>query len=130
MSESKPIPIRFSKDERLRLQQAAAIAGYKYLSTYIHDKALGLDQTHGDPEAWAARQEINGRLAELGRGQQSLQATLALLIYLVKQKATTGDVSDLIAALEHAVQRRILPSNLLAEIEPALAEPLQRMTNG
>jgi hypothetical protein len=34
------VPIWFSENERYRLEEGAALAGYKHLSTYIKDKVF------------------------------------------------------------------------------------------
>ncbi len=126
MSETKPIPIRFSKDERRRLEEAAVIAGYKYVSAYIRDRALGREGGRDDIEGWATRQELTGRLSEIEQGQQSLQASLTLLLFLVKRRASTADISELQATIEHAAGRHVPSARLLAELDPALADLLQR----
>ena len=125
MSETKPIPIRFSKDERQRLEEAAVLAGYKHVSAYIRDRALGKDRD--DVEAWAARQEMSARLAALDHGQKSMQAALALILFLVKRKASTGDVSELQASIAHASEQQETAMHLFAALDPTSARLIRQL---
>jgi hypothetical protein len=126
MNTGKSIPVWFTEDDRRRVEEAAALAGYKHLSKYIRDKALGRDgQREADRhsmEAWAERQELIGRLAEIERGQQTAHALLAMLIFLMRKKATTGEINDLILACEKAG----MPAELLAASSPELASLIAR----
>lgn len=119
MSAGKPLPIRFSDTERKKLEEAAALAGYQYVSAYVRDKSLGLIDKQDTLEAWAGKQELAGRLAAIEQGLVVQQVTLAAILYLVKRKSSAGDVNELHAALEHAIQIRA--SDVMAEIEPQLA---------
>ncbi|MEP9768374.1 conjugal transfer protein TraA, partial [Xanthomonas euvesicatoria] len=38
MSTAKSVSVWYTEDERIRVEQAAALAGYKHLSKYIRDK--------------------------------------------------------------------------------------------
>ncbi|MFP7072910.1 conjugal transfer protein TraA, partial [Xanthomonas hortorum pv. gardneri] len=40
MSSGKSIPVWYSEEDRRRVEEAAALAGYKHLSKYIRDKSL------------------------------------------------------------------------------------------
>lgn len=121
MSTGKSIPIWFSEEDRRRVEEAAALAGYKHLSKYIREKALdrGDSRFSGrDPvEAWAERQELAGRLEEIERNQKASHALLAMLLFLMRKKATTGEVNELILACEKAG----VPADLLPELTASLS---------
>lgn len=128
MNATKPIPIRYSDEERQRLEEAAALAGYKHLSKYIRDKSLDRgsqrEATRDSMEAWAERQELIGRLAEIERSQKTAHALLAMLLFLVRKKATTGEFNELVLACEKAG----VPAELLAASFPELASLIVRFT--
>lgn len=132
MSEGKSISVWYTADERRRLEDAAASAGYPHLSAYIRDKSLdrgGLRSAHQltpreGVEAWAERQELAGRLAEIERNQKGAQALLAMLLFLMRKKATTGEFNELILACEQAG----VPAELLAASFPQLASLIARFT--
>lgn len=127
MSDGKTVSIRYSDDELNRLEQAAVLAGYKKLSPYIRDKTLdkvGLQNSGRDSlESWSERQEITGRLAEIERTQNAANAMLTTLVYLVHRKATTGEMSDFRAAVEHAG----LSSSTLDKIAPELGQLIKQL---
>jgi len=128
MSSGKAIPVWYSEDDRLRVEEAAALAGYKHLSKYIRDKSLDRGdhrETDCDSmEAWADRQEFVSRLAEIERGQKTSQALLAVLLFLARKKATTGEFNDMVLACEYAS----VPADMLAAAVPELAELLTRLS--
>lgn len=127
MTDGKTVSIRYTSDELNRLEQAAILAGYSKLSPYIRDKSLdkiGFQNTGRDSfEFWSERQEITGRLAEIERTQHAANAILTTLLYLVHRKATTGEMSDLRAALEFAG----MPSSLLEKIAPELGQLIKQL---
>ncbi|ATS24158.1 conjugal transfer protein TraA (plasmid) [Xanthomonas phaseoli pv. phaseoli] len=75
-------------------------------------------------EAWADRQELVGRLAEIERSQKGAHALLAMLLFLVRKKATTGEVNELVLACEKSG----VPADVLAASLPELAALLTRFT--
>lgn len=128
MSSGKAIPVWYSEEDRRRLEEAAALAGYKHLSKYIRDKSLGRDGHRefgrDSMEAWADRQELAGRLAEIERCQTTSQALLAMLLFLARKKATTGEFNELVLSCESAG----VPADMLATTLPELAALLTRFT--
>ena len=128
MSTGKSIPVWFTDEDRRRVEEAAALAGYKHLSKYIRDKALDRggqrEATRDSMEAWAERQELIGRLAEIERSQKSAHALLAMLLFLMRKKATTGEFNELVLACEKAG----VPAELLAASFPELASLIARFT--
>ncbi|WP_197343434.1 conjugal transfer protein TraA [Ralstonia pseudosolanacearum] len=128
MSTGKSIPVWFTDEDRRRVEEAAALAGYKHLSKYIRDKALDRggqrEATRDSMEAWAERQELIGRLAEIERSQKTAHAFLAMVLFLVRKKATTGEFNELVLACEKAG----VPAELLAALFPELASLIARFT--
>lgn len=106
MNNGKAIPVWYSQEERRRLEEAAALAGYRHLSKYIRDRALGYDSQHTSArdsmDAWAERQELAGRLAEIERSQRRAQALLAMLLFLLRGKAMAAEIDALLLACENA----------------------------
>ncbi|WP_244832198.1 hypothetical protein [Caballeronia sp. TF1N1] len=132
MSTGKSIPVWFSEEDRRRVEEAAALAGYKHLSKYIRDKAMSRDSqreaARDSMETWAERQELNGRLAEIERSQHTAHTLLSALLFLMRQKATLGEFNDLVLACENAVSGGGMPSQLLAASSPELASLITRFT--
>ncbi|MDH4910107.1 conjugal transfer protein TraA (plasmid) [Xanthomonas axonopodis pv. ricini] len=128
MSSGKSIPVWYSEEDRRRVEEAAVLAGYKHLSKYIRDKSLdrGSHRESGrdSMEAWADRQELVGRLAEIERSQKGAHALLAMLLFLVRKKATTGEFNELVLACENVG----VPADVLAVSLPELAALLTRFT--
>jgi hypothetical protein len=101
----RAIPVWYAQDDRSRIEEAAVLAGYKHLSAYIRDKSLdrGAYRWRGHEigiDASVERQDLLDRLAELERSQKATHAMLAMLLVLIRTKATTGEVNDLVAAGE------------------------------
>lgn len=131
MSTGKSIPVWFTEEDRRRVEEAAALAGYRHLSKYIRDKALSRDgqreAARDSMDAWAERQELIGRLAEIERSQKTAHALLAMLIFLMRKKATTGEFNELVLACGKAG----MPAELLAasvpELTPLIAGFMEEM---
>ncbi|AET95033.1 hypothetical protein BYI23_D015230 (plasmid) [Burkholderia sp. YI23] len=108
------------------------MAGYKHLSKYIRDKAMSRDSqrelARDSMEAWAERQELNGRLAEIERSQTTSHTLLAALLFLMRKKATTGEFNDLVLACKHAEISTATPAELLAASSPELVSLIARLT--
>jgi hypothetical protein len=128
MNDGKSISVWYTEDERRSLEQAAALAGYRHLSKYIRDKSLDSSghrkAARDSVEVWAERQELGGRLAEIERDQKAVLALLAMLLFFVRKKATTGEVNELVLACETASA----PAEVLAGVLPELAALLERFT--
>ncbi|SAK83297.1 hypothetical protein AWB77_04267 [Caballeronia fortuita] len=132
MSTGKSIPVWFSEEDRRRVEEAAALAGYKHLSKYIRDKAMSREgqreAARDNMESWAERQELLGRLAEIERSQQTAHTLLSALLFLMRKKATTGELNDLMLACEHAVSGAGMLAELLAASSPELASLITRFS--
>lgn len=124
---AKSVSVWYTEDERIRVEEAAALAGYKHLSKYIRDKSLDRgshrESGHGSMQAWADRQELIGRLAEIERSQKTAHALLAMLLFLMRKKATTGEFNALVLACQNAG----VPADVLAVSMPELAALLIRL---
>ena len=126
MNCGKAIPVWYSEEDRRRLEEASALAGYRHMSKYIRDKSLGYDSqrtsAQDSVEAWAERQELAGRLAEIERTQRSAQTLLAMQLFLLRSKATTAETNALILACESART----PTDLVAATSSQLAALIPR----
>ena len=126
MSSGKSIPVWYSEEDRSRVEEAAVLAGYKHLSKYIRDKSLDRGRYRGSNRdsmgAWAEQQEFVGRLAEIERSQKSAHALLAMLLFFVRKKATTGEFNELVLACEEVIE----PTDVLAASMPELKALLNR----
>lgn len=80
----KIIPIRLSPDDVARLEEAAARAGYRHLSTYIRDSALNVGESRALNDIREEQAEQAAQLALLG---QKIDAILFLLL----QRASAAD---------------------------------------
>lgn len=126
MNGSQSISVWYSELDRRRLEEAAALAGYQHLSKYIRDKSLN----RRDPgelgrdslDAWAEHQELAGHLADIERSQRTTSALLAMLLFLVRKKATAGEMHQLFLACEKSTE----PGDVLAAALPELATLLTR----
>ncbi len=135
MDKGSPISLWFSEDDRRCLDQAAALAGYRHVSTYIRDRVMGRISTHssagpggahGASLAWPGEAAgVREQLAELERRQRSMHAICAMLLFLVRARSTTGEVSELLAACHGAEGIEAL----LADAFPQLALALQRLVD-
>lgn len=128
MSDGKSISVWYTEDERRRIEQAAVLAGYKHVSTYIRDKSLGKgsyrETVRDSIEGWAEKQELVARLTEIERSQKSAQALLTMLLFLIHKKATTKEVNELILAGEKAG----VLTDMLSASMPELTKLLTRFT--
>ncbi|RWA36897.1 conjugal transfer protein TraA [Xylella fastidiosa] len=128
MSTAKSISVWYTEDERIRVEQAAVLSGYKHVSKYIRDKSLDRsgyrESDRNSMEAWADRQELFGRLAEIERNQKGTYGLLAMLFFLVCKKATAGEINELVLICEKVG----VPTEMLAATLPELAALLTRFT--
>ena len=127
MRSGKPIPVWYSQEDRRTVEDAAALAGYQHLSTYIRDRSLGgtgrQEAGRDSLDAWADRQELLGRLAVIERSQSEAQVLLSLLFFLLCKQLPPGEAQELILACEKSG----VPSDVLASSMPALVAQLGRL---
>lgn len=114
------ISIRYDEDDFRLIEQAAVLARYKHLTTWVRDKSLDRLPGMRSGGSWSDPEDMIGRLRVIERTQDGTQALLALLIYLVRKRATAGEVAELIAACERSGDTDALVRGALPEFVPLL----------
>jgi hypothetical protein len=129
VNDGKSVSVWYTEDERSRVEQAAALAGYKHLSKYIREKSLersGYRESLRDSmDVWADRQELASRLAEIERSQKSAHGLLMTLLFLVGKKAAAGEIRELSLLCEKAG----MPADVLAVALPEMTSLIARFTD-
>ncbi|MDQ7915848.1 hypothetical protein RCF34_22320 [Pseudomonas sp. 102515] len=122
----RTVPIRFNTEQLARVEEAAALAGYKHLSAYIRDRVLATDKGAHRPgvEDWAEQQRMLGLLESIAQEQTRNRAILTVAIYLIRQNVTQGKVNELRAQLQHLDGAE----DALAVLLPELANDIERLT--
>ena len=123
MSAGKSVSVWYLEDERNRIEQAAALAGYSHVSKYIRDRSLDRSDPRAGVEEWVDRQEFAERLEALERGLQSMQTMMAMLLALARQRSTAGQVHELAAAMAGSRSAK----EVIATMAPELASELERL---
>lgn len=124
---AKTLPIRLNDDQEARLEQAAALAGYKHLSTYVRDRALANEKSGGrqtDLDSWADQQRMLGLLENVSQAQAQNRTLLTIAVFLLRQGLQQGKVNELRAELSHMADADQLISTLL----PELASDIERLS--
>ncbi|WP_256579805.1 MULTISPECIES: hypothetical protein [unclassified Pseudomonas] len=124
---AKTLPIRLNDDQEARLEQAAALAGYKHLSTFVRDRALASEKSGGrqtDLDSWADQQRMLGLLENVSQAQAENRTLLTIAVYLLRQSLQQGKVNQLRAELSHLADADQLISTLL----PELASDIERLS--
>ena len=123
MKLAKVISIRMNEDELQRLEQAAALGGYRSLSTYIRKQIFSSgrkqEQDSNELTDWAEQQKIGSQLSNIASSQVEM---LSALLFLVHKKATGSEISELRAAIR-AGERRL---SLLDKIAPELGQLMKQ----
>lgn len=120
MKSGETLSVWLSAEDRWRLEEASAIAGYKRLSTYVRDRALGQDERDGArarSEEARHRLEVQRRLADLETDQQAILGGLAMLLALAEKRSDAGDVVN-------AWARAVSAQDGLAKVAPELSKAL------
>lgn len=123
----KLIPIRFKDEQVERLEQAASLAGYKHLSTYIRDRLFSEEKADRNQEAidpWVDLERISFQLERIERNQKTQQTTLAIAVYLLRKAQTAGTLNSLRAELANLGATDDVVNALL----PELANDIERIT--
>ena len=123
----KTVPIRLNDEQLARVEESAALAGYKPLSPYMRDRLLEpskVDSHQGGIDQWADQQRIMSLLESLDQAQATNRTILAIVVYLLRQNSTQGKLSELRAELS------ALGSNeeALAALLPELAKDIERLS--
>ena len=116
---AKTLPIRLNDDQEARLEQAAALAGYKHLSTYVRDRALSNEKSGGrqtDLDSWADQQRMLGLLENVSQAQAENRTLLTIAVHLLRQGLQQGKVNELRAELSHLADADQLINTLLPEL--------------
>lgn len=124
---AKTLPIRLNDDQEARLEQAAALAGYKHLSTYVRDRALSSEKSGGrqtDLDSWADQQRMLGLLENISQAQAQNRTLLTIAVHLLRQGLQQGKVNELRAELSHLTDADQLIQSLL----PELANDIERLS--
>lgn len=96
----KTVPIRFNDEQVERLETAAALAGYKHLSTYVKDRLFNqVDAPGQSVEQWATLDRLTYQLESIERNQLSQQTIMAIAVYLLQKGGTAGILNGLRAEL-------------------------------
>ena len=126
MKLAKVISIRMNEDELHRLEQAAALGGYRSLSTYIRKQIFNSpkkqEQESGGLNDWAEQQKVSSQLNDIANFQAELQVMVSALLFLAHKKATGNEMSELRAAIK-AGERKL---NLLDKIAPELGQLMKQ----
>lgn len=122
----RTVPIRFNTEQLARVEEAAAIAGYEHLSTYIRERVLAPEKGgHGTSiDSWADQQRMLGLLENIAQEQSRNRTILAIAVYMIRQSATQGKLNELRAQLQHIVGGE----DALAALLPELASDIERIT--
>jgi hypothetical protein len=122
MARTKTLPVRFDDDELRLLEQSAALAKYPYVTTYIRDKTLDRlpGQALGLSRSAAEIEDLLDRLSVIERTQDSTHVLIALLLFFVRKRATSGEVADLIATCQHSIDADRLVRKALPDLGPVL----------
>ncbi len=100
------IPIWFSGPERQRLEEGAALAGYKHLSTYIKDRvfARGDCRTSLDVNGMdsGSDMELATRLDVLMTDQAQVKAMLSFLMLTAARELSSSSKLELVRRLSSA----------------------------
>ncbi|RYZ90707.1 MAG: hypothetical protein EOP06_07595, partial [Proteobacteria bacterium] len=98
MTTSKSISVWYTETQRAKVEQAAVLGGYQYVSTYIRDSSLlyrgGPHGSQNDLSSYPL-QHLSSAMAEVEHGQRSTHALLAMLIYMAQEKASSSVIQDL-----------------------------------
>lgn len=126
MRSGKAIAIWYSEEDRRRVQEAATLTGYRQVSKYIRDRSLGRDTAGANLQLQLDRQRLQDQLETLARQQKTTEALLAMVLYLVRKKATAGDLSELLA------QMTLFPNvqDVVEAASPELAGLLDKLVGG
>lgn len=124
MKSSKSIPVRYSEKEYKRVEQAASDAGYKFVSAYIRDASLNRETVNESMKAWEYKQDVLRNIRNLEKQLNLSNTMIAMLVYLIKRKASSGEVSDLRAELVH---RKLSPEDLVTELLPEFGEIIEQL---
>lgn len=119
MSRDQSVLIRLSAEEKQQLEEAAVLAGYDALATYIRDRALARTENGGNATGiFAENGVLSPALFDLQRSQSHQCGVLAILLALTVRKATSGDLHAVEADLMRAQELGLSLEKLAALLTP------------
>ena len=123
----KTVPIRLNDEQLARVEESAALAGYKHRSTYMRDRVLEpskVDSHQGGIDQWADQQRILSLLESLDQAQATNRTILTIVVYLLRQNSTQGKLNELRAELSALGSSE----EALAALLPELAKDIERLS--
>ena len=121
------VTIRLNDEQLARVEESAALAGYKHRSTYMRDRVLEpskVDSHQGGIDQWADQQRILSLLESLDQAQATNRTILAIVVYLLRQNSTQGKLNELRAELSALGSSE----EALAALLPELAKDIERLS--
>lgn len=118
MSRNQSVLIRLSSEEKQRLEEAAALAGYEGLATYIRDRALARGSGGDSADAFSGSAVLSPILFDLQHTQAQQCGVLAILLALTVRKSTSGDLHAVEADLMRAQELGLSLGKLSALLTP------------
>ncbi|MBK5071634.1 hypothetical protein I2492_01215 [Budviciaceae bacterium CWB-B4] len=121
MNRNQVISIRLTTDEKLRLEQACALAGFDSLGAYIRERLLpenGRPTVNENQDS--AIDELTPILFGIQREQIHQAGLLALILALTMRKTTSGDLHAVETELARAQELGLSPTRLSALLAPQL----------
>lgn len=114
MKGGESLSVWLSSEDRRRLEEACAVAGYSHLSRYVRDKALDRLDAYSRVGSGLGRRDLwrldnsDADLAELSRSHRTMKLMLAMLLGLARQRATASDINALAAAAARTTEEDAL----------------------
>ena len=121
------VTIRLNDEQLARVEESAALAGYKHRSTYMRDRVLEpskVDSHQGGIDQWADQQRILSLLESLDQAQATNRTILTIVVYLLRQNSTQGKLNELRAELSALGSSE----EALAALLPELAKDIERLS--
>lgn len=120
------ISVRYTTEEKQRLEEAAALAGYDALAAYIRDRSLARAGSGGNGmDAFSGSAALSPVLFDLQRLQAHQSGMLAILLALTVRRSTSGDLhavkADLMRGQELGVPLEKLAALLVPDWQRRLA---------
>ncbi|MGY2172138.1 hypothetical protein [Pseudomonas gingeri] len=116
--------MRLSDEQVARLEEAAALAGYKHLSTYMRDRLLNQvkeDRAGSKVDQWADLDRMGMQLDTIERNQTLQRTVLAIAVYLLRKETSQGNLNGLRAELTSIGNADELIDSLLPELAGDIA---------
>ncbi|RMP38511.1 hypothetical protein ALQ24_200095 [Pseudomonas syringae pv. antirrhini] len=123
----KTLPIRLTDEQTRRLEEGAALAGYKHVSTYARDRLFSLieqDKSQDQVAHWATMQKIEYQLDSIEQSQAVQQTLMAATLYLIRENSSTGVRNGLRAQLKSLGAS----TQILDALLPDLASDIERIS--